>query len=82
MVWSPHEAAVLPEMHELAILKANVVVKRSILIMEWMEYLHSIGSIQTGEWHREGGIQGNSVEGMATFHKAGPGILTVLQDEI
>lgn len=58
----------------IAILQANVVVKSSILITEWKEYLRSIGCIQIGEWYRGHGIQVNFVEGMARFHKVGQGI--------
>lgn len=57
-----------------AILLAKVAAKSSILLTEWMEYLHSIGSIKIGEWHRGHGIQVNFVEGMERFHKVGQGI--------
>ena len=66
-----HEDALRQEKHVRATRQVNDGVMRSVLPMEWTEYLHSIGCILNGEWHMERGFPASFLEGTVKSHKVG-----------
>jgi len=68
VVSPPHEDALRQEKH---VQQVNDGVMRSVLLMEWIEYLRSIGCILNGEWHMERGFPASFLEDKVKSHKVG-----------
>lgn len=61
--------------------QVNGSVTHLLMPVGWKENLCSTGYISNAEWHKGRGVQESSSVGMGKFHRIGPGILALLQDE-